>query len=214
MQYQLFMNNGGGLEMLQKLKNNNNGSVEITRVICYFYLVCVIAFVLDIVVVIGQNVVTSYEAAYYAEKVSIQGGLLGDTREYPSVNEVNGTNGNACYNYKKPCSGCLTNSVMASRITKTLGYFGVSNTEWEGKLEAKGSTTVFKTRGNQTAGMSSRKPLNYMTTATFILSTDWNPIFAKWLWGKESYTIEKYVPLVIEYIPGPDPTDTACKNVH
>ena len=66
--------------MLQKLKSNNHGSIPITRVICYFFLICVLAFTLDVIVVMAQNVVTSYEAAYYAEKISIQGGLIGDSK--------------------------------------------------------------------------------------------------------------------------------------
>lgn len=200
--------------MLQKLKNNNNGNIEITRVICYFYLIVCIAFVLDIIVVIGQNVVTSYEAAYYAEKVSIQGGLLGDVMEYPSIAEAKRAgNGNACYNFRKPCTSCLINSDMTKRISKTLGYFGVSSGEWAGYLESSGERTIFHSKMNQATGVSNRKVYDYMSTATFIISSDWQPIFAKYLWGKDVYTIDKYVPIVIEYIPQVDRNDPNCKNL-
>lgn len=200
--------------MFQKLKNNNNGNIEITRVICYFYLIVCIAFVLDIIVVIGQNVVTSYEAAYYAEKVSIQGGLIGDEMEYPSIAEVKKTSGNACYNYKKPCTSCLRNNDITKRISTTLGYFGVAANEWAGYLQAGGETTMFHSKMNQASGGDKRKVYDYMSTATFIISSDWQPIFAKYLWAEDFYTIEKYVPIVIEYIPQVDRNDEACKNLY
>ena len=201
--------------MFQKLKNNNNGNIEITRVICYFYLIVCIAFVLDIIVVIGQNVVTSYEAAYYAEKVSIQGGLLGDTMNYPSIAEAKriGGGGNVCYQFQKPCTSCLINSDMTKRISKTLGYFGVSSGEWAGYLESNGERTIFHSKMNQATGVTNRKVYDYMSTATFIISSDWQPIFAKYLWGKDVYTIDKYVPIVIEYIPQVDRNDPNCKNL-
>lgn len=200
--------------MLKKLKGNNNGNIEITRVICYFYLIVCIAFVLDIVVVMGQNVVTSYEAAYYAEKISIQGGLLGDVMEYPSIAEAKklGT-GNACYNYRKPCTSCLINSNMTKRISKTLGYFGVSPGEWSGYLVSNGERTVFHSKMNQATGVTNRKVYDYMSTATFVLSSDWQPIFAKYLWGEDNYVIDKYVPIVIEYIPQVDKNNPACSNL-
>ena len=204
--------------MFQKLKNNNNGNIEITRVICYFYLIVCIAFVLDIVVVIGQNVVTSYEAAYYAEKVSIQGGLLGAEVNkvvyYPSIAEAKGLgNGNACYNYQKPCTTCLSNSKMSERITNTLGYFGVSSGEWSGYLESAGGRDMFHSKMNPAAGLNNRAVYDYMSTATFIISSEWRPIFAKYLWGKDVYVIDKYVPIVIEYIPQVDKNDPTCKNL-
>lgn len=202
--------------MFKKLKNNNNGNIEITRVICYFYLIICIAFVLDIIFVIGQNVVTSYEAAYYAEKISIQGGLVGDKAFYPSIAEVKKMNGaNACYTYQKPCeNSCLPNGTITERISTTLGYFGVAPNEWAGYLQGGGETTVFHSKMNQATGGDKRKVYDYMSTATFIISSDWQPIFAKYLWAEDFYTIEKYVPIVIEYIPQVNPNDDACKNLY
>ena len=201
--------------MLQKLKSNNHGSIPITRVICYFFLICVLAFTLDVIVVMAQNVVTSYEAAYYAEKISIQGGLIGDSKSYPSVNETRGNNNlGACGNRKKPCTSCLTNSEITQRISKTLGYFRVTKNEWQGSIEIDGRQTIFHSKVNQTAGVSSRRPMNYMDTATFQLTSEWRPIFAKWLWFKESYNIDKEVPIVIEYIAQVNKDDPACKNAY
>ena len=198
--------------MIQKLKNNNNGNVEIIRVLSYFFMVVFIAFVLDIIVVMAQNVVTSYEAAYYAEKVSIQGGLLGKDMKYPSVAEAKKLNNvGECLTYQKPCTSCLVNSDMTDRISKTLGYFGVSASEWEGAIQGINGKKTFHSKLNQTAGVETRSVYDYMSTITFMLSTDWQPMFSKFLWGKSKYTISKHVPIVIEYIPQ---VAEGCENIY
>ncbi len=206
--------------MLKKLKNDNTGSTQVLRAVCYLILVIVLAFTLDIIVVLAQNVVVSYEAAYYAEKISIQAGLLGndDTLRYPSINEVSGGSGNACYDYQPICNGCLKNKDIGSNIGKTLGYFGVNDYSWQADATIGGSKVVIhsRTSGND---ISPRRVVGkYMSTGTFKLSTDWRPIFSKWiaffgniLWKTDTpYVIDKEVPLIIEYIPQVNKNDPNC----
>lgn len=198
--------------MLKKIKNDNTGSIYITRTICYFLLVIVLGFTLDVIVVLAQNVVTSYEAAYYAEKISIQGGLLGndEDKRYPSINEVKNTSGNACYDYKPACQGCLKNSDIGSKMSETFGYFGINNNEWHGELFINGNPVVIHSRTSGGSVDGKRVVSDYMSTATFKVSTDWQPIFAKWMWGKREFIIDKEVPIIIEYIAQIDKNDPAC----
>lgn len=198
--------------MLKKLKNNNTGAIAISRVICYLFLIMFIAFTLDLLIVMTQNVVTSYEAAYYAEKISIQGGLLGEEMRYPSINEVRGTT-NACGAYQKACTSCLTNADIIKRISKTMGYFGVRDNEWGASFETEGKEAKFQEKGAVGDGSSIRLVSNYMNTGTFKLSTDWKPKFAKFIFavgGKTTYPIDKHVPIIMEYIPQTDWNDSTC----
>lgn len=196
--------------MLQKLKNDNTGTIYISRVVCYFIIVCVLGFTLDVIVVLAQNVVTSYEAAYYAEKISIQGGLLGEERAYPSVNEVNNTAGDTCYDYKKPCTSCLLNEEVGSRMNRTFKYFNINQNEWQSELVVDNSATVIHSRVSGNGVQQRRVALGYMSTAVFKVSTDWEPMFAKWIWGQTKFAIDKEVPIIIEYIPQVDSNDPTC----
>lgn len=172
--------------MLKKLKNNNKGEIYFGRVICYLLLVVAIAFMLDVVVMLTQNVVTSYEAAYYAEKVSIQGGILGQERKLPGPSE-------------KACTSCLVNSDFSQKISETFGYFGISADDWQASIIDTNDIQYFiHDNGNSTR---TRYTFDYMDVGTFNLTTEFRPRFASFLWGSRNYLIKKSVPFVVESIP-------------
>ena len=196
--------------MIQKIQNNK-GSSHIIRVWSYMFLICFISFMIDVISLCTVSVVTSYEAAYYAEKLSIQGGAIGDKKLYPSIAETQNPNtSNACFRYQAPCNGCLTNGDISNKITKTMGYFNVTPQEWSAKIVSdKAGTTNIHASG---ASTSYRKVYDYMDTVTFVLTTRWQPRILRWLWPQGDMNIVREVPMIIEYIPGINPNDAICRN--
>jgi hypothetical protein len=173
-------------QLFNKLKKNNKGDIYFLRVICYLLLVVCIAFMLDVVILLTQNIVTSYEAAFYAEKVAIQGGLLGDSHTLPGPSA-------------KPCTGCLINADFSERISKTFGYFGISADDWDANITDMNNVEHYVHKfGNSTIV---RYTFDYMNVGVFNLTTEFKPRFSTFLWGSKTYLIKKSVPFVVEHIP-------------
>jgi len=172
--------------MLKKIKNNNKGEIYFARVVCYLLLVVCIAFMLDVVIMLTQNVVTSYEAAYYAEKVSIQGGILGQQPILPGPSA-------------KHCTSCLVNADFSREISETFGYFGITKSDWTASVTDNSNVQHFiHDNGNSTMTIYT---FDYMNVGTFTLVTEFRPRFSTFLWGSKQYLITKSVPFVIENIP-------------
>lgn len=63
--------------MIRKLKNNKAGGNGIIRFFSFMILFVLLTFVIDILVMITNMCVISYNGMYYAKKLSAQGGLVG-----------------------------------------------------------------------------------------------------------------------------------------
>lgn len=106
---------------LSKLKKNNKGSSYLYKVTEYLTLMFILAFLLDVTVLLGQFMVVSYHTAFYSDVFAIQGGLVGatkiDTNE-PSDAVIFG-------------SSEMTNYQIISKINEMFRGFGIAENEWK-----------------------------------------------------------------------------------
>lgn len=172
--------------MLKKIKNNNKGVIYVLRVLSYLLLIILISFMIDTIILITQNIVTSYEAAYYAEKISIQGGPLGGDYILHGPSSIE-------------CQKCMINSDFSFRISKTMKLLGVSPSDWEASIIDTDNREFFIHKDGSST--NNRIGFEYMEIGTFSLKTVYRPKILTWLWPGRPYTIEKKVPFVVEHIP-------------
>lgn len=174
--------------MLKFKKLDNKGSISIPRVICYLISLMLLAFVLDLIILMTQNVVTSYEASFYAEKTATQGGLLGIERRLRGPTDS-----------QHDCLSCLNNYDYADRIGKTFSYFGLRDSDWFASVSDANGTSVDLYKNG--ASTDNQINVGYMQVGKFYLTTKFRARFSFLAWGHKTYNITREVPFVAEYIP-------------
>lgn len=159
----------------------------LNRVTCYFLLVIVLMFGADMCILLTQTIVTSYQTAYYAEKISVQGGLLGNQRVLPG--EINS---------KTQCSSCLTNSDISTTFQQTMGHFGVSTNDWEMAIINEDSSRQWVHQLGTTPNGDKPFRLKYMSVNELYIASRFIPKLSRWLW--DGALIQKQITFVSEYI--------------
>ena len=182
------------MKFFKKLKNNNKGNLSFNRVLCYLIFIYVFAFSCDICLLFAQTVVTNFETAFLAEKIAIQGGLIGDYSVLPG--EING---------QVECSSCYNNIKITERTFNTLRHFGVNASDYEITLyhQEKGRIGVYEEGTNIAAnskyGSNYKLRYDYMDVGELTLTTYFRPKISKFFWNPR-IKITKTVPFVSAYL--------------
>lgn len=180
----------------KKIKNNK-ASISFIRVLCYLIFIPIFAFSLDMCLLFAQTVTTNFQTAYLAEKISVQGGLIGDTKVLPGpINSLSG------------CTTCYTNPEISQTAYDTFVKFGLTTGDFEIFLyqEQAGNVPVFAKATNISAngsyGPNYKLRYDYMELGKLTLTTYFTPKISNFFWilKDEKIAISKTVPFVSEYI--------------
>lgn len=174
------------MKFMDKLKNNK-AMITLNRVISYFILVIVLFFGIDICLFLTQSVVTSYQTAYYAEKISIQGGLLGRENILPGP-----------INSQKTCNSCYTNSDISKTFGQTMENFGLTPYDWSIALIDSDGAKTWVHRNGTTVNPNQKLRFDYMSVNEIAITTKFTPKVSGFLW--RGANISKQITFVSEYI--------------
>lgn len=188
---------------IKKLKGNNVGTIMYNRVICYFIMFIVLMFGIDMCLCFTQSLVTSYQSSYYAEKISVQGGLLGSSRVLPGCinsggkweNDIIG--GKCIAGVQKQCSSCFTNADISRTFGQTMEKFGLTSYDWNIALITDDSTIWVHNNG-KTVNTSQRVRLDHMSVNDLYVSSRFVPKVSGFLWN--GVLLEKQITFISEYI--------------
>jgi len=113
------------LEFLRKRilrKNKNNkGNSAITSTITYLMFVFLLAFSLDLIVLVMNLAVVGYETVYISHKLSAQGGFIGDNGSFNSA-------GQQVY---KNSPSWLANREIVGGLNSVFNMVGMDPEDWE-----------------------------------------------------------------------------------
>lgn len=182
------------MNFLKKIKNNNKGVISLNRVLCYLIFIYMFSFSFDMCILFAQTIVTNFETAFLAEKIAIQGGLIGDYDILPG--EINS---------QTTCSSCYNNIKITERTFNTFRKFGINSNDYEITLHHKdlGPIGVYENNMNVSAnpkyGSNYKLRYDYMEVGELTLVTYFRPKISRFFWNKR-IQISKTVPFVSEYI--------------
>ena len=125
-------------------KKNNKGTSNITRVLSYLLLFILFAFSLDVIFLLGQTLVVGYNSNYIANKLMVQGGLVGDTKRDEGSAEA------SMYFY-----GVASNKEIITSTNRLFKAFGINENDWA--MEVDGKTLYMAGTPNYTV----KSNLNY-----------------------------------------------------
>lgn len=175
------------MKFFKKLRDNDKAELNITRVICYFILIVVLFFGVDLCILLTQTVVTSYQTAFYSEKISVQGGLLGDRYILPGP-----------INSLTRCASCYTNADISRTFGQTMSKFGLTPYDWKIGLIDKNENFIWIHNNGVNVDPVRQVRLPYMSLNELYVSTDFIPKVSGFLW--HGTRIQKQITFVSEYI--------------
>ena len=175
------------MKFFKKLNSNNIGSITYNRVLCYWIMVMVLFFGVDMCILVTQSVVTSYQTAYYAEKLSVQGGLIGAEKILPGER-----------NSAKECNSCLTNEEISTSFGSTMENFGLTSFDWLIALDDETDNRTWIHSNGQTQNKNLKLRLRYMSVNEIYVASKFTPMVSGWMW--DGTLIEKEIAFISEYV--------------